>query len=117
MPRYLSLYTPAGPMAGPPSAEHMAEMGRFMDESIKAGKLIMTGALKKRDGDGFIVTQVGATCTLDETPKCDWMLAGGWAILQAKDRAEVVEDIKKFMRVAGDGRCEAIELFEPPPGM
>ena len=114
MPRYLSLYTPVGPMSGPPSAEHMAQMGQLMDEQMKAGKLIATGALKKRDGDGFTVTQNGASYSVDEKPKSDWMLAGGWAILQAKDRADVVEDIKKFLRVAGDGRCEAIELFEPP---
>lgn len=114
MPRYLSLYKPAQPMSGPPSTEHMAQMGTYMDAQIKAGKLIATGALKRRDGDGFIVTLEDGTLGVDEKPSCDWMLAGGWAILQAEDRADVIKDSQAFMRLAGDGRCELIELFEPP---
>lgn len=114
MPRYLSLYTPAAPMAGPPSAEHMAQMGNLMDEQMKAGKLIATGALRQRDRDGFIVLQENGHHRVNDKPTADWMLAGGWAITQADNRADAIEDIKNFLRVAGDGRCEAIELFEPP---
>jgi hypothetical protein len=114
MPRYLSISFAAEPMKGPPSGEHMAEMGKLMEESIKAGKLVMTGGLKKRDGDGFIVTRTGDEYVVDEKPRCDWMLGGGWAILQADDRADCIESAKKFLRVAGDGRCEVIELFQPP---
>jgi hypothetical protein len=114
MPRYLSIVMPTGPMAGPPSAEHMQAMGKLMDEQMKAGKLIMTGALKKRDGDGFTVTQKNGEYIVDEKPTAEWMLGGGWAILQANDRADCIEDVKKFLSVAGDGRCEVMELFQPP---
>jgi hypothetical protein len=110
MPRYLSIHFASQPMSGPPSAAHMAEMGRIIDTQMKAGKLIMTGALKRRDGDGFVVTLEG----VDEKPNSDWMLGGGWAVLQADTRAAVVEDVRKFLDVVGGGRCEVIELFEPP---
>lgn len=117
MPRYLSLFIPARPPSGPPSPEHMAEMGRLMDEQMKAGKLIMTGGLKKRDGDGFIVRSEAGHFSVDDKPLSEWMLAGGWAILQAQSRADVIEDVKMFLNVVGaDGRCEVIELFEPAVG-
>ena len=113
MPRYLSLFIPAKPPSGPPSPEHLAQMGKLMDDYTKAGKLIMTGGLKKRDGDGFIVTGEGGHYSVDDKPRSEWMLAGGWAILQAADRPAVIEDVKVFLNVTGDGRCEVIELFEP----
>jgi hypothetical protein len=113
MPRYLSLFIPARPNAGPPSPEHMAQMGKLVEEQTKAGKLIMTGGLKRRDGDGFIVKSEGGHVSVDTKPQAEWMLAGGWAILQAADRAAVIDDVKKFLSVVGDGRCEVIELFEP----
>lgn len=114
MPRYLSIHFATQPMSGPPSAEHMAQMGKMVDEQMKAGRLIMTGALKKRDGDGFNVSLEGGKYSVDEKPTADWMLGGGWAILQADNRAGVIDDVKKFLDVVGGGRCEVMELFQMP---
>lgn len=114
MPRYLALFTPATPMSAPPDPAHMAKMGKYMEESMKSGKLVATGALKKREVDGFVVRAEGGKFSVDATNNPDWMGANGWAILQADSREAVIEDVKEFLGLVGDGRSEVIELFQPP---
>jgi hypothetical protein len=114
MARYLSLFTNDTPPSGPPSQEHMAQMGALIEKQMKAGKLIATGGLKKRSSDAFVVRKKGNAFTVDEKPTAEWMLAGGWAILQGETRADIVEDCKLFLNMVGDGRCEIIEIFGGP---
>lgn len=111
--RYLSLYTPAV-NDGPPSAEHMAAMGKLMEEMTRAGKLITTGALGMRASGAFAVTRRDGAYTVDERPTAKWMLAGGWAIIAADNRAEAIADSRRFLEVAGDGTSEVIELAFGP---
>ena len=39
---------------------------------------------------------------------------GGYALLEAKSKAEVVELTRRFLDVAGQGTCEIYPLFEMP---
>ena len=39
---------------------------------------------------------------------------GGFAILQVKLKAEAIEHVKDFLKVAGDGETEIRELYEDP---
>lgn len=115
MPRYLALYfSPPGVNQGPPDPEHMAKMGQYMTDSMKAGKLVSTGGVKRRDTDAVIIALQAEQFSLDEKPQAEWMRASGWAILQAPNKAQVIEDVKEFLQMAGGGRSEVIELFEPP---
>lgn len=115
MPRYLALYfSPPGANQGPPDPEHMARMGAYMTASIEAGKLISTGGVKRRDTDAVSVRLEADRFSVDEKPQAEWMLASGWAILQAPDKAQLIEDVKEFLQMAGGGVSEVIELFEPP---
>ena len=114
MPRYLSLFTNSTPPSGPPSAEHMAAMGKLIEQQMKAGKLVTTGGLKKRSSDAFIVRKEADHFSIDHKPTADWMLAGGWAIVQGETREVVIEDLKLFLNLVGDGRCEVIEIFGGP---
>jgi len=114
MPRYLALYTsPPGTPSGPPSAEHMAEMGKYMTKSMQAGKLISTGGVKKRDTDAVAVHLKDGAFSVDPKPQAQWMLASGWAILQAPTKEQVIEDVKEFLQMVGGGTSEVIELFDP----
>ena len=117
MPRYLALYTaPPGAPSGPPSAEHMAEMGKYMTESMAAGKLISTGGVKRRDTDAVSVNLKDGKFSIDQQPQAQWMLASVWAILQAPSKEQVIEDVKDFLRMVGGGTSELIELFDPSMG-
>lgn len=110
---FLSIYTPAV-NDGPPSPEHMTEMGKLIGEMTRTGKLVTTGALGMRDTGAFAVTRKGGAYTVDEKPSAAWMLGGGWAITAAATRAEAIADTKRFLEVAGEGRSEVIELAFGP---
>ena len=44
--KFLAVYTPDAKTAGiPPTKEHMAKMGKFVEESFKSGVLLATGGL------------------------------------------------------------------------
>lgn len=109
MPRYLSLYTPRVPPSGPPSAEHMAEMGRLIEKFAARNALVMAGgvlrgALKVRRTNGDL-----AVTEVPRTPE------HGFAILDAKDQDDLVQMIEEFLNVAGDGECEIHPLMSGPP--
>lgn len=108
--RYLSLYVPAKAFSGPPSPELMQEMGKLVDEMKKSGKLIATGGLKKRETDGLVVTLKDGKYSVEAGPDCDWMRGNGFAILDADSREDVIEQAKRFLKTAGEGRSELIEI-------
>ena len=95
-----------------PSPAHMAEMGKLVEEHMKAGNLITTEPLAPRAA-GVRVTRSGDRYTVsDETER-----AGGYAILQADSKEDVIEQTKAFLAVAGDGVSEVRQILEfvPPP--
>jgi hypothetical protein len=40
-------------------------------------------------------------------------VVGGFALMQAKTKEEMIEWTKRFLQVAGDGECEIRQLYEP----
>ena len=112
--QFLSLFTSTLPPS-PPSPEHMAAMGELMDRSMKAGTLIATGALLNRS-TGMLVTLADGKFDVQDgdVPHSSLMPASGWAVLQGPSREAVLEGIKEFLAVAGDGRCELLQIMEMP---
>jgi hypothetical protein len=113
--RFLTLYTPSTPMSGPPSPEMMEKMGKLMETEKRAGHLVTTGGLKKRETGGLTVTRKDGKYDVVSGPQTPWMRANGYAILEAKSRDEVIEQVKHFLDVAGDGISEVIEIADMPP--
>lgn len=111
--QFLSLYTPAVPNSGPPSAEHMAQMGKLMDDMIKKGVLVTTGGILSRQ-TGMKVVRKNGQVTSDHGPVAgsSLMPAAGYALLRANSREELAEHIKTFLDVAGDGTCEIIQVMD-----
>jgi hypothetical protein len=109
--RYLSLFRPnSGEEGSMPSPEHMAAMGRLIEEMMKAGKLISTEPVLPREA-GCLITRSGGHFTVGELK--DRM--GGFAFLQADSKEELIELTKKFLDVAGDGVCEIRQVMEFAP--
>jgi hypothetical protein len=110
--RFLSIYT-TKENNEPPTPQRMAEMGKLIEEMTKAGTLLATegclpsskGARIRRAGEKLTVTDGPFTETKE--------LVGGFALLQAKSKAEAIELTKRFLKVAGDGECELRQLYEP----
>ncbi len=114
--QFLSLFTPAVPSSGPPDAEHMAKMGKLMEDMIKAGVLVTTGGILSRN-TGMKVVRSNGAFTVEDGPVAgsSLMPAAGYAILRAGSREELAKHVKTFLDVAGDGRCEIIQLMDGPP--
>jgi hypothetical protein len=112
--RFLCLYKPAKPEGTPPTQQEMADMGKLIEESMKSGKLLATegclpsalGARVRLNGGKFSVIDGPFTESKE--------LVAGFALIQAKSKAEAIEFIKDFLKVAGDGETEMRQVYEPP---
>ena len=115
--RFLTLYTPAVNTGGPPSPEHMARMGAFMEEGFKSGSLVATGGLLRRAAGGMRATLTNGSFSVGEDPKGESVLlsASGYAILEAPSKDALKDLIESFLRLAGDGQSEIIQLMDMPP--
>jgi hypothetical protein len=114
--QFLTLYTPAAAPGGPPDAEHMAKMGKLMENMSKAGVLVTTGGILSRQ-TGMKVVRKNGKYTVEDGPVAgsSLMPAAGYALLRANTREELVQHIKTFLEVAGDGTSEVIQVMDGPP--
>ena len=110
--RYLSIYRPeAGEEGGMPNAEHMAAMGRLIEEWTAKEKLISTEPLTPRDRCARVrLSPDGGFTVSDET-----LRAGGFAFLNAESKEEAIELCKTFLKVASPGTCEIRQVLEFAP--
>lgn len=110
--RYLSIYHPeASEEGGAPSPEHMAAMGRLIEEWTAKGKLISTEPLTPRDRCARVrLSPEGQFSVSDESIR-----AGGFAFLNADSREEAIELCRAFLNVAGPGTCELRQILEFAP--
>lgn len=113
---FLSLFTPAVTPSGPPSPEHMAEMGRLVETMSQAGVLVATGGIKSRS-TGMKVALRQEQVTVEDGPVAgsSLMPAAGYALLRASSREELARHVQRFLQVVGGGTCEIIEVMEPVP--
>lgn len=111
--RFLCLYKPGKPEQ-PPTQEEMCNMGKLVEEAMKAGWLLST--------EGCLPTSTGARVRLAEgkVTVTDGPFAevkevvGGFAIIQANSKQEAIEHTKYFLQVAGGGETEIRQLHEMP---
>jgi len=114
--RFLCLYK-SGKPEGPPTKKDMEDMGKLIEESMKAGWLLATegclpsqlGARVRLSGDKFTVTD-GPFAETKE-------LIGGFAIIRAGSKDEAIELTKHFLQVAGGGETEIRQLYEAPAAL
>ena len=114
--RFISIFTHKSTNR-PPTTTEMETMGKLIEEGMKAGWLIATegvsfGALGLR-----IHKNAGGNITVTDGPFAESKeVIGGYALLKAENRQEVVELTRRFLNVAGQGTCEIHQLYEMPSG-
>jgi hypothetical protein len=109
--KFLSIYRPtSSEEGGAPTPDHMAAMGRLMEEWTAKGVLLSAEPLTPRDQCARLTLANGAFTVAEETVR-----AGGFAFLEAASKAEVIEYCKIFLKVAGDGTCELRQVLEFAP--
>ena len=111
--RFLSIYKTVERTA-PPSQEEMAKMGKLIEESMKAGKLLATeGCLPSSLGARVRISNGKLTVT-DGPFTESKEVVGGFAILQANSKEEAIQITKEFLQVVEVGECEVRQIFEAP---
>ena len=110
---------------GLPDAKLLADMGKFNEELVKAGVLLAAEGLQA-SSKGARVKFSGNKRTVIDGPFSETKeLVGGYAIINAKSKAEAIELTKRFLTTMGRGESE-IRLMQdapafdaasaPPPG-
>jgi hypothetical protein len=87
----------------------MAEMGKLIEDTTKAGILLATGGLgpqstRVRTSSGKVTVTDGPFTEAKE-------LTGGFALIEVKTRAEAIEWAKRFRKIVGDGESVIQEVF------
>jgi len=111
--KFISIYTHE-PVSGPPSQEMMAKMGALIEEGMKSGWLLATEGVSFSDKPVKVSSRKGKVTVTDGPFSEAKEVLGGYALIEAKDRAHVLELTRKFLSVAGDGTCEIHELYREP---
>ncbi len=112
--KYLCIYKPSKPEGTPPTQQEMAKMGKFIEESFKSGVLIATegclpsalGARVRLSGGEFTVTDGPFTEAKE--------IVGGFALMRAGSKEEMIGLTKRFLEIAGDGETEIRQVYEGP---
>ncbi len=100
MPRFLSMIriNEHDVPPGGPSPELMERMGALMEEITKAGVMLDTAGLTP-SSEGTRVTWSGGKLSYTDGPFTESKeVVGGYAILQAKDKAEALEWTRRFLQ-------------------
>jgi hypothetical protein len=114
--RFISIFTHEGTNT-PPTEAHMATMSKLIDEGMKAGWLIATEGVSFGETGVKVHKPAGGECRVTDGPFTEAKeLIGGYALLRAESKAEVVALTKKFLDVVGQGTCEVHQLFEMSQG-
>jgi hypothetical protein len=113
--QFLSFYKPAGASDAPPSAEHLARINRLIEEQTRFGNLIAFGGFLP-SAEGMRLRLSSGEFTLrDGGGQGSEGIGGGFGLLQAHSRDEIVKLLKEFLSVAGDGECVVYRLMDSPP--
>jgi len=103
------------PDAPAPTPEQMAAIGAFTQTYMKSGVLLMTGGLV-RPSRGIQLRCEGGKVSVTDGPFAETKeLIDGYALVDVKSKDEVLALASEFMRVAGDGVGEILQVFDPGP--
>jgi hypothetical protein len=114
MPRYLNMIRIDEQNAPPggPSPEFAERMGVLFEEITKAGVMVDTAGLTPTS-EGTRITWSGGKFSYTDGPFTESKeVVGGYAILQAKDKAEALEWTKRFLAIHDEQWTVTVEVRE-----
>ena len=113
--RFMTIYKPGEESTTPPSQEHIAAMGEFIQELAKSGVLLSTDGLQHSSKGARVRMNADGSFKVVDGPFTEAKeIIGGYAIVNVKSKAEAIELTKRFLRVAGGGESEIREMHEQP---
>ena len=116
--RFMMIYKPANfrdmETGVPPTAEHMAAMGKLIGELAQSGVLLATDGLQK-SAKGARVKVSESKVTVTDGPFTEAKeLIAGFAIFELPSKVEAIELTKRFLSIAGDGEVEIRQMQDRP---
>jgi len=97
----------------------MHDMGQLIEEMTRSGQLVSTAGLRPT-AEGVRLRLRGGTISVQDGPFVETKeVIGGYAILEAKSKAEAIELTRRFLKVHGTGwnvECELRQLDGPEFG-
>ena len=113
--RFISLFTHEKKNNVPPTQAEMEAMGKLIEDGMKAGWLIATEGVQFGGTGVKVHKAAGGDITVTDGPFTEAKeVIGGYALMRANSKAEVVQLCRNFLQVVGQGTCEVHELFEQP---
>jgi hypothetical protein len=110
--RFISIFTHA-PVNRAPTQAEMAAMGKLIEDAMKEGWLLSTEGVSFGSKGFRVHKSTGGEITVTDGPFSEAKeVLGGYALLQAKSKEEILEHTKRFLGVAGQGTCEIYQLYE-----
>jgi hypothetical protein len=112
--RFISIFTHEGSNV-PPTEGEMAAIGKLIADGMKAGWLIATEGVHFGEAGVRVRKARGGKTIVTDGPFAEAKeVIGGYALLKAESKAEVVKLTKHFLDVVGQGSCEIHQLYEEP---
>jgi hypothetical protein len=97
----------------PPRPELYEEMGKFVEEAMKAGVIVATGGISPTS-EGCKISLTDGKYTVVDGPFAEAKeLVGGWALMECRDLDEAVEWSKRFLGVLGEGEVRVRPVSGP----
>ena len=94
-----------------PTPDMYERMDAFIEEVTKAGVLLATGGVASFD-EAIRVRYLDGEYTVLDGPFTEAKeLVGGWALMECRDKAEIVEWTKRFLDIAGPGEVTIREVL------
>jgi hypothetical protein len=113
--RFFCLFKPDPKnMAGPPNPERMAATGKLIEEMSKSGVLLATEGFMPSAKDVRVRLASGKFTVTDGPFTESKEVIGGFALIQAASREEVIAHTKRFLETVGGGESEIHELLAAP---
>ena len=117
--RFLSMIRVDEKSGQVPSPQLMDDMGKLIDEMTREGTLIRTAGLRPTSEGVRVRLREGKLSAVDGPFTETKEVIGGFAILEAKSKADAIELTKRFLRIHGndwDIECEVRPIDGPEFG-
>jgi len=112
--RFISIFTHEPSNREQPQAE-LESIGRLVEEGMKAGWLLATEGVNFGSKGLRLHKARGAGITITDGPFAEAReVLGGYALMKADSRQEVIALTRRFLDTVGQGTCELYELYEMP---
>jgi hypothetical protein len=93
--------------------QYLPEMAKLMGQLSAAGVIVSTEALLP-PSSGARVALAGGKVAVTDGPFAEAKeVVAGFCVVRVNSKAEAVDLAGQFLTIAGEGRCEVLQVFEP----